>query len=317
MKYKVGDVLILRVTVERVDETDSNKPYRAVPCTGDTGRVIGTWFGDDQVIAVVPQADEPVAVEEKRLEVGEYVTVKVNSARGVGKIEIDDHQSIPFMVRFSNGEHNWYTQEQLTRAEAPKPELAFKVGDWVTSRDYRDWGAGEIIEVDDDNSLPYKVRYSNGEERLNSKGYLTIAEKPVREFKVGDWVTCSLWKELGVGQIISDDHDCVPFKVKFSNGDKHYSTSTTLTLAKKPEQPEPLFKKGDKVIHRNAPHWGLGVVQSVTTGLTYSNSEVVEQNEGDHSQHISEKGTYYMVNYPLRRIGYWESLERFLVKAIE
>jgi hypothetical protein len=259
MKYKVGDVLLLRVTVDRVDETDCVLSYRS---NVDGRMSTGTWFGDSQVFAVVSKAEEPV--EEKRLEVGEWVTVKARPDFGVAKIEIDDRGSFPFMVRFSDGESHWYKQDQLTRAEAPKPEPELKVGDWVTSRDYREWGAGQIIEVDNQKSLAFNVRYSNGEERRNSKYYLTKAEA---------------------------------------------------------SKPQALFKVGDRVIHRNAPHWGVGVVTEVDVNKKYSNSDIVEQNDADRSESLREIGNFYMVRYPTsegRPSGrLWQSLERFLVKAIE
>jgi hypothetical protein len=247
VKYKKGDVLLLQVTVDYVDENDAKFSYKS----NGAGSHIGTWFGDSHVLAVVSRAEEPVTEEEKRLEVGEWVTSKNNPCLGVGQVVEDDHLTIPFLVKFKDGDRLWYKQSDLVRAEAPKPEHKFKIGDLVTSSEHSTLGAGKIIEIDE---------------------------------------------------------SCVPYKVSYLDGDYHWNSEKALTKV-----PDPKFKVGDRVIHKNAPHWGVGVIQSVSSNL-YSNSDLVKQNEDDESETIREYGNFYLVRYNRK---HWESLERMLVKAIE
>lgn len=93
MKFKVGDVLLLKVVIDEVDPDDERYAYR--------DRVTEAWFNDSDVFAVVSTAsDEPAEPEapkepEPRFHEGDEVIHKNKPEWGVGVVaEVNTEPSL-------------------------------------------------------------------------------------------------------------------------------------------------------------------------------------------------------------------------------
>jgi hypothetical protein len=263
MQYKVGDEVILKGKIVRVDEHDSRLPYKI-----QTGPNDFNWIGDGAVFAVVSGNGKPAEVEPA------------------------------------------------------KP--VFKVGDWVTSSEHNGvHGRGQIVEFDEnDEDQPYRVKFSNGCHHWESTANLTPADGPTKaepepkRLTVGDWVTSTRYPSYGVGQIVADDHDILPYRVRFSNGEKAYHREHQVKPAEKPAEPETKFKVGDRVIHKIKPEWGVGVVKQI---------RAVDPGDGPDYVSAEEHRPMprpYRVEYPKKRDGTWSvklwwTAEENLVPVIE
>jgi hypothetical protein len=129
MKYKVGDVVLLKVEIAHVDPSDRKHSYIAKDKAG-------FWFQDDDVFAVVPNAEEP-AKPETKFKVDDRVIHRNMPEWGIGKVKAvcnrnlenareytspgveNHHVNEPgpiYTVYFRHGEkgfENWYTVEKF------------------------------------------------------------------------------------------------------------------------------------------------------------------------------------------------------------
>jgi hypothetical protein len=244
--YQVGDEVILKVKITRVDPSDENR-YRIEN---------GFWFRENHVVGLASKLDV-TPKRPARPVVGEYVTSARYSELGVGKIIRDDHDLTPFKVEW-NSEIHFCTESDVTVVE--KPAERFKVGDYVTSKLYAEEGVGRI-EVDDHSGLPFKVRFKDDYEWCREND-LTLAEKPEEpkplRLTVGDYVTHNRHAEKGVGKIVRDDHDLVPYRVRWPDGNLWWCSASNVTRAEKPKTER--LKVGEFVTSAEYPKAGVGKI---------------------------------------------------------
>lgn len=201
MQYKTGDVVLLKVHINRVDETDPRLPYQADPEKGT-----GFWFGDGDVLAICTPQTTPAEPQPKPFQVGDWVTI--HNRPDVGQIEENDGSDWwPWLVRFMDGSSEWQFERDLTHVDKPEGfpdyiEPKFKVGDRVIHTQYPEKGAG-VIKRDDKSRIPYLIRYPNGNYEWAKLEHTQAAPEPEPEpkFKVGDKVIHIHKPEWGVGTI--------------------------------------------------------------------------------------------------------------------
>jgi hypothetical protein len=193
-----------------------------------------------------------------------------------------------------------------------------KVDDYVVSKRHSEKGVGKIVR-DDRDEAPFKVKWPDGSTNFCTELDLTLAEKPEEpkpeRLKVGDYVTSIEYSECGVGKIVKDDHSYLPFKVEFPGDVWHWCSGSDLTKTTKPE-PEPTFKVGDKVIHRNMPEWGVGTVTKVNEPRENTDAEYTSPGVETQERYA---GIRYHVEYPGKNnygLKNWTSSDKYLVKAI-
>lgn len=162
-KLKVGDVVLIRVRVDRIDPKDDFTPYQAVDLEGSITR-----FGDHQVVEVVegargaeepPEPDHPLRAGE-RLTVGDKVMHRRRRWLGEGEIIKDDHTGLPYTVRWHHGSiSTWLKSGELIRA----PQ--FRIGDSVSHTFKPEWGHGVVREIVDLAKQHYRMYdYFGGDE---------------------------------------------------------------------------------------------------------------------------------------------------------
>jgi hypothetical protein len=80
MKYKVGDTVLLKVTIKKVDDTDTSLPYSY----RDTGN--NTWFDDSVIVGLapveIPGGWTPVSEKPDNIRDVMCLTVKGKERRG-------------------------------------------------------------------------------------------------------------------------------------------------------------------------------------------------------------------------------------------
>lgn len=201
--------------------------------------------------------------------------------------------------------------------------MKYKVGDEFLLK-------AKVVEVDEDDSrLPYKVTLGDRDLDVawidgsvvfavipGAEPVAAPAPEPAR-FKVGDWVIWRDYEGRGPAKIIQDDESEIPYLIKWpDDGHVAWSRAGSLTRAEAPApKPEPKFKVGDRVIHRNCPEWGIGKVETVVENPYLA----FEYTAPGKREFLSDPGPHCLVKYPNcegpSRI--WNSLERFLVAVVE
>jgi hypothetical protein len=80
-RYKVGDVVLVKFVIRKVDVANKERcPYNGTA----GGAMTGMWFSDNEVFAVVAHA-EPEPVKPEPLKVGEFVRDKAGDVGQVVK----------------------------------------------------------------------------------------------------------------------------------------------------------------------------------------------------------------------------------------
>lgn len=188
---------------------------------------------------------EDVKPESTRLKVGARVRVVKDKYddRFVGKTGViikDDQTSVPFLVRFDDGDVSignngtrWFFADELVKIEDVKPvENKIKVGDTVKvvdtdiTYDAEFIGkTGTVTEINNAGFMyPVKIQFEGyGPRRFTAKCLEKVAEKTQeeRKFKVGDKVKIKAgWARCNVGTISMDDGtNCIPYRVVDGNGE--------------------------------------------------------------------------------------------------
>jgi hypothetical protein len=188
-------------------------------------------------------------VGKSKYNVGDVVTV-------TGKITRDDQDDLPLKIECESGTHFYIKDVDVSSAVSKQPE-ELKIGDYVTSTDYPDWGAGKIVEIGI-GSWPYRAKYSNGEVRWNGRAKLTKVEAPVYQFKVGDYVTSKMFSGDGIGRI-RKEKPSNEYWIEFEDT-YHTCHVSDLTPATVPD-----FNEGVYVKSSTYPDLGVGKI-SFTDG---------------------------------------------------
>lgn len=184
-RLKVGDVVLIRVRVDKIEAKDDFTPYLDIDAEGSVTR-----FGDHQVVEVLEGSSEGFIEREMvdpdhparagvRLTVGDRVIHKRRGWLGVGEIMKDDHTALPYHVRWPDGGvNNWVKPADLIRAPV------FEPGDRVEHVVKGEWGRGVVREVVDLAPFHYRMHdYFGGDDlelRECSRSYKVEFERVIQ-----------------------------------------------------------------------------------------------------------------------------------------
>lgn len=173
--------------------------------------------------------------------------------------------------------------------------MEYKVGDKVLVH-------GEITELGGSDHLP-RIMFDGMWELYLHERVIAEPDKPALRFKVGDWVRkvggeCNVGKVGKIIEIYTDIMPSIPYNVEFSD-DCLWVADENLEPAEEPKPPLK-FKVGEHVIHKFAPHWGVGKITAISEGNT--DIDLTQHYEGSMddkaNRPVAENTCQYRVVYP-------------------